>query len=244
MKIPNTAVHLIYDLCKAVQAGSLNRKEAMLAARESGILSEGSAQIYLTIFSHLYTGQCYKRAMNAYSYEFFLPAIRKDYGNRIYENAVNAAQEHFAYYNTLGKGRQAKAEKVVENITHKFPLTGIAHSQFPDEVPDAQTYFEGATRQVSVNVYERNPKARAECIRIHGLICSICDFDFEEVYGKIGIGFIHIHHLRNLADVGESYEVDPEKDLIPVCPNCHAMLHRSEAPSPQELRALVNRKRL
>ena len=38
---------------------------------------------------------------------------------------------------------------------------------------------------------------------------------------------IHVHHLRELASLGEEYEVDPIKDLRPVCPNCHAILHTS-----------------
>lgn len=39
-------------------------------------------------------------------------------------------------------------------------------------------------------------------------------------------GLIHVHHLKPLGEVGEGYLLDPVADLRPVCPNCHAMLHR------------------
>ena len=50
--------------------------------------------------------------------------------------------------------------------------------------------------------------------------------DFEEKYGVIGRGFIHVHHIVPISTIRESYQVDPVRDLVPVCPNCHAMLHR------------------
>ena len=49
---------------------------------------------------------------------------------------------------------------------------------------------------------------------------------FGIIYGVIGDGYIHVHHLRALSEIREEYVVDPKIDLRPVCPNCHAMLHR------------------
>jgi hypothetical protein len=50
------------------------------------------------------------------------------------------------------------------------------------------------------------------------------------------------HHLKELSAVGAGYEVDPLEDLGPVCPNCHAMLHkRHPAFTPQELRLMLRR---
>ncbi|PMN95280.1 restriction endonuclease [Enterovibrio norvegicus] len=89
-------------------------------------------------------------------------------------------------------------------------------------------FTEGSIKQVTINAYERNPKARAACIAEHKAICQVCNFDFEAIYGAIGKGFIHIHHKVDLATIGKSYQVDPINDLIPVCPNCHAMLHTEE----------------
>ncbi|WP_198928636.1 hypothetical protein [Enterovibrio norvegicus] len=77
---------------------------------------------------------------------------------------------------------------------------------YPDEVSGQPLEFiEGAVKQVTINAYERNPKARAACIAKYGAICQVCDLNFESKYGAIGKGFIHVHHKVDLATIGESY---------------------------------------
>ena len=107
-------------------------------------------------------------------------------------------------------------------------LTGeSAKPVIPEEVDASETYVEGAAKTITVNAYERNRGARAKCIEHHGWACGVCGYDMAELYGEIGEGVIHVHHLRELAALGEEYEVDPINDLRPVCPNCHAILHTS-----------------
>ncbi|HHS95286.1 MAG TPA: hypothetical protein ENJ45_01760, partial [Phaeodactylibacter sp.] len=104
---------------------------------------------------------------------------------------------------------------------------------------------EGAVKKITVNKYERNAKARQKCIEHYGVLCSVCDFGFEEKYGEIGEGFIHIHHLKPLSNVGKEYEVDAVEDLRPVCPNCHAMLHRASPPySIEDMKRIISSKAL
>lgn len=116
---------------------------------------------------------------------------------------------------------------------------------YPDEVciESEMELIEGAVKRVVVNQYERNPIARQKCIEHYGLTCQICGVDFEKRYGSLGKGFIHVHHLRPISDVNKQYVIDYTKDLIPVCPNCHAMLHRKnsngEYYSPVELKQLI-----
>ncbi|MDT5123515.1 MAG: 5-methylcytosine-specific restriction enzyme [Acidobacteriota bacterium] len=100
----------------------------------------------------------------------------------------------------------------------------------PEEVEDSRKYVEGATRQVTINAFERNQKARQACINHFGLNCYVCSFNFEEFYGDMGKDFINVHHLKPISSVGEEYELDPIKDLRPVCPNCHAMIHSKRPP--------------
>jgi hypothetical protein len=99
---------------------------------------------------------------------------------------------------------------------------------FPEEIEPPKTVPEGAKKTVVVNAYERNPDARDSCIEKWGLNCVVCNFNFEGAYGETGKGFIHVHHLVPLSTIGKEYELDPENDLRPVCPNCHAMLHRQK----------------
>ncbi len=110
----------------------------------------------------------------------------------------------------------------------------------PEEVDQTETFAEGTTHQITVNVYERNPEARTICINHYGPTCSVCGFSFEEVYGQIGEGFIHVHHLKPLAQIRKGYRLKPIEDLRPVCPNCHAMLHHKRpAYSIKELKSIM-----
>jgi hypothetical protein len=99
----------------------------------------------------------------------------------------------------------------------------------PDEVSgDQGLVTEGAKKTITVNAYERDTEARSRCISRWGAVCAVCNFDFEARYGSHGKGYIHVHHLKPLSKIGRSYQLNPETDLRPVCPNCHAMLHRGE----------------
>ena len=82
----------------------------------------------------------------------------------------------------------------------------------PDEV-SREEYPEGAVRQVQVNSYERDRAARQACIRHYGPACFVCGLVFEERYGALGAGYIHVHHLVPLSEIGESYRIDPIADL-------------------------------
>ena len=100
----------------------------------------------------------------------------------------------------------------------------------PDEPPPSgpgQTFPEGALTRVEVNRYERDRRARKTCLSHWGYRCSVCDFSFQDCYGPLGEDFIHVHHTIELSLVPPDYQVDPVADLRPVCPNCHAMLHRT-----------------
>ncbi len=86
-------------------------------------------------------------------------------------------------------------------------------------------------------IFERNPLARKRCIDHYGCRCYVCGFNFEYVYGEKGRGFIHVHHLVPLSNIGSDYIINPIEDLRPICPNCHAMIHRqSPALSIDELK--------
>ena len=100
----------------------------------------------------------------------------------------------------------------------------------PDVLPPGVRYAEGARKRVVVNAYERSARARKACIAHHGSSCAACGMDFGTTYGELGEGFIHVHHTRPLALTRRAYRVDPVKDLLPVCPNCHAMLHATTPP--------------
>ena len=85
---------------------------------------------------------------------------------------------------------------------------------------------EGKIRQVNVTRHERNQRLRQLCLAHYGYVCQVCGMDFESRYGAIGKDFIEVHHLNPIADTDGEHALDPEQGLVPLCSNCHSMIHR------------------
>jgi hypothetical protein len=118
-----------------------------------------------------------------------------------------------------------KREHLVKTIMQGDELPG---NVIAEEINDSEKYPEGAKHQIIVNAYERNAEARRKCIESYGTKCVICGFDFKAKYGEIGAYFINVHHIKPLSEIGDGYLINPIEDLIPVCPNCHAIMHRKK----------------
>jgi 5-methylcytosine-specific restriction protein A len=88
-------------------------------------------------------------------------------------------------------------------------------------VMTSQLFTEGAVSRIAVNAFERSPAARAACLIHHGYDCSCCGFNFQRTCGSAGANLIHVHHLVPFSAIREGYTVDPVRDLVPVCANCH-----------------------
>ena len=100
-------------------------------------------------------------------------------------------------------------------------------------------YLEGKQKQITVSKFERNPEARRACLEHYGTSCAVCEFDFGDRFGEVADGYIHVHHLVPLSNVGDKHEVDPVADLRPVCPNCHGVIHLRTPPySLEEMREM------
>lgn len=87
---------------------------------------------------------------------------------------------------------------------------------------------EGKTKYFYTKKYERDKNNRIEAIKIHGTICKCCGFEFERTYGERGIGFIEIHHKNPLFNLDDEVSINPKNDLVPVCSNCHRIIHRTK----------------
>jgi hypothetical protein len=145
------------------------------------------------------------------------------------------------YHRPKQGGVEREAGQWINGQLVLFGLYDVSANGIPEEVLEPDKYLEGAVKRISVNAYERSPGARRECIEAFGTDCQVCGINFGQTYGKIGNGFIHVHHLKPLAEAGEQYELDPITDLRPVCPNCHAMLHKRKPPySVEELKGIVS----
>lgn len=161
---------------------------------------------------------------------------RRPYTNETLNEILTWNNLGYRFGAKLGHRSESEINKAYDFLAQRYSIKGVELSSanttknFPDELDLTEIFREGAVRQIAVNAYERDPKARQKCIDYYGLNCSVCNFNFGKVFGQLGEGFIHVHHLRPISEIAEEYEVDPVKDLRPVCPNCHAMIHRRSPP--------------
>lgn len=111
----------------------------------------------------------------------------------------------------------------------------------------ADDLFEGKEINILVNRFERDATAKSlmidyynsnEIDQKNGYKCQICGFDFEEAYGDLGRFFIEAHHLVPLSKIKKNHAVNPKEDLVPLCANCHAMIHKMKEPNYKALRDL------
>ncbi|WP_342598080.1 HNH endonuclease [Psychrobacillus sp. FSL H8-0483] len=143
-------------------------------------------------------------------------------------------------YFTINELLSGKTELKISN--EKIDVTYFNNSAFmSEEISNNLTYFEGSAQKVLVNKYERNTKARQECLKHYGYNCTVCNFNFEKAYGELAKGIIHVHHIIPLHEIASKYEVNPIKDLRPVCPNCHSVIHSRRPPYEiEELRVILS----
>jgi putative restriction endonuclease len=88
------------------------------------------------------------------------------------------------------------------------------------------TVIEGGKKRIYSTKYERKKESRDQALHIHGYSCQVCGFNFKDIYGDWGEGYIHVHHLKPLSTNEQEVEINPECDLSVVCANCHSMIHR------------------
>lgn len=134
--------------------------------------------------------------------------------------------------------RECKDKGLLEFLLHPHQM--VNEDVYDVDYPEDDKLYEGALVKVMANKYERNQKARRECVAKKGYQCLVCGRDFEATYGEIGKNFIHVHHLTPISSIGKEYQLNVDTDLAPVCPNCHYMLHRKDPPyTIEELREIL-----
>lgn len=144
-----------------------------------------------------------------------------------------------------------KVHNFPENPIHDFIvdgnlrvyITSILESE--DEIDRKKkaaedALHEGGSIRVVLDRYERSKDARKECIAHYRneYRCVICGFNFKEKYGEYGEGFIEVHHIKKLSKQKKRQKVDYENDLIPVCSNCHSMIHHKRENEELDLKGL------
>lgn len=159
----------------------------------------------------------FDRAVIAKTMEGYMEEIPLNKVNNYWRDGVRSISEQ-AFKRIKFLGEELGVRKVESN-TIAYGVTG-EH--------DFESYEEGAINKKYITSYERNPKLRRQAIAIHGETCLACEFNFRKFYGEHGAGYIHIHHLRPVSELGGAVSINPALDMIALCANCHAMVHRQK----------------
>lgn len=107
--------------------------------------------------------------------------------------------------------------------------TSLAYTETSEASPGAYA-VEGRKYQGIYTKYERSRSNRAIAILLHGTTCVVCGFNFKDTYGETGFGYIEIHHRTPVHLMLEERVVDPVDELVPLCANCHRMVHTKTPP--------------
>ncbi len=145
------------------------------------------------------------------------------------------------FFKAPGSEYELRLRPTVIEALVELGIGGRGTWSFQEELGIEKPLVEGASFTVKVSAFERNPVARRKCVAHYGIGCSVCGFNFGSTYGSFAENYIHVHHLKPLASIGEEYVIDPIKDLRPVCANCHAVIHLRQPPySIEEVKAMLH----
>ncbi|ADD69292.1 HNH endonuclease [Denitrovibrio acetiphilus DSM 12809] len=230
-----------YLLSKKVYNKKITPAKAAERLHDEFKMKESSAYEFYYALRHMLRGERLPKLLSCSATDFFLQSIYEDFGSVYYNNAINSVRKGIEYQVKKGTGVYTALKKVLKSHADKFKAQHVYY--YPDEISDSQKIYEGAKTTVTVNIYERDHDARTKCLESQGCTCSVCGFNFEQAYGLMGIDFIHTHHITPPSEIDKNYIPDPAKDLVPLCPNCHAMIHRKSPPyTIEQLRAKLRRK--
>lgn len=238
--MPYDQADLLYGHCLRIINGDSQLAEAARSVESSIAMPLATAKAALRSIRHMIHGELYRWTINTVITDAVLEFIYRDFKSPGLQLALSSLLAHIEYYEGKRKSVNLRAQREIHRKYSAFIVVSDA-SAVPQELVDSdELYPEGAVERILVNRYERSRDAREACIAAHGCFCAVCGFDFGAVYGDLGKGFVHAHHLVELSRIGHEYAVNPVEDMRPVCPNCHAMLHRRKpALSIEELKSII-----
>ena len=158
-----------------------------------------------------------------------LQPLHQAFINHATKTSTGAIRKTSSFHRSHSEALLKYAENFA-NIVEAPAIDTFATEVIEPEDAELLPMMEGAAYSVVSTKYERNAVARKACLAHHGLNCCVCNFSFAKTYGDAAPRYIHVHHLKPIATIGESYEIDPIKDLRPVCANCHAVIHLRQPP--------------
>lgn len=172
-------------------------------------------------------------------------AIDPDYDGKGMDRYSKLDEEVFFEFQNNIIGLNKIAEKI-KNTVSNSELTKNLYRIGDDEEDEQIQVKEGKVIYKLHKHRERNPKLNKKkkdtyLKKFGKLDCEVCGFDFYEIYGELGKGFMECHHKTPISQI-EGESVTTLNDLALVCANCHRMLHRElDILSVTELKKMIKK---
>ena len=143
----------------------------------------------------------------------------------------------------INDGDDENDYQIVEQWTLLVVAAVMALLPLSVEIEDEEDelgFHDGTLTRVPQNRYERDRRNRVAALSIHGKICIGCGLDMAKKYGHLASGVIEVHHIQPVSEYRISRQINPRTDLVPLCPNCHAVVHLRNPPyTVDELKSLL-----
>ena len=157
-------------------------------------------------------------------YNFAEYVNKKYYITEIGLNFLEAKYEEYEYINN---GYFDVEDQKIANLN----LLGASNKYF---VPEEEV-SEGKLVTTNSKTRKRSQKLRNYAFEYYKsknkIKCEVCGFDFESTYGALGKDYIEFHHINPISVYEENGEItnleEARKNLVPLCSNCHKIIHRN-----------------
>lgn len=160
----------------------------------------------------------------------------------IKEEKVEAPKQE--YITTEKATEEVKTLKVQKEVSEEKVFVAGVTPKTAEIKPNVEEIKQKSMMPVQVEMKEEDKldyktRIKNECIEYYGAICDICGFDFGYTYGEAYESCIEVHHVHDVNDeIAE--DTHPTKDLVPICSNCHHVIHSQNPPiSVEKMREMV-----
>ncbi len=240
MKYEESSIELLMEYSIKIYDGQITRSEVINLFEEVYKINRNSVSDFIQSFELILCGKKFTRTINLRDTRLIYEFILEMYGVEKLKLALRSVELHLNYYEEKWNVNLISQHKLHDEFSEFLKVD--TYEVFCGEVFDnSNELFEGSKIKVEVNKYERNSKARKLCIDYYGYKCSVCDFDFKKCYGEAGKDYIHVHHITPISKMNDKYIVNPVKDLRPICPNCHSIIHRSDNMTIDKLKSIIEK---
>lgn len=176
----------------------------------------------------------YSRNLDSKIKSFYKNKLHKDFGSLfeiIDESSVYAIKQDIVSHPGLVYQRRRSGDSRIEGLDLYIKFLNTEEnspsvSTSTRRIKLASAEMEGKHISREQVVIQRNQDVRKKCIEYFGCKCAACGLVMSDKYGEIGEGFIEVHHLNPIHLYDDAHIVNYRTDLIPLCPNCHSMIHK------------------